>query len=63
MLVQVWNALVLRPEEMIQRHNDGTFYTHAPTDAWGALSQHVSLANSTKYHRLIPTTRRYLLLL
>ena len=36
------------PEEMLQRHQDGTFYTHAPTDMWEAINQHISLAMSTQ---------------
>jgi hypothetical protein len=39
---------VNNPEEMIQKHSNGSFYTHAPIDMWEAINQHVSLATSTK---------------
>ena len=47
--LKVWNALIANPADMLQRHNDGSFYTHAPTDIWEALHQHLSLALSTEY--------------
>ncbi len=37
-----------QPEEMLQQHNNGTFYTHAPIDMWEAINQHLSLAIQTK---------------
>lgn len=44
---KVWNEVVKQPEEMLQKHQDGTFYTHAPIDMWEAINQHISLATST----------------
>jgi hypothetical protein len=45
---KVWESVLRSPEEMLQRHQDGTFYTHAPTDMWEAINQHISLATSTQ---------------
>lgn len=46
--IKVWNSVVNRPEEMLQRNNDGSFYTHAPVDMWEAINQHISLAIATR---------------
>jgi hypothetical protein len=46
--MKVWESVVNNPEEMIQKHSNGSFYTHAPIDMWEAINQHVSLATSTK---------------
>jgi hypothetical protein len=45
--VKVWESVIKNPEEMLQKHNDGSFYTHAPVDMWEAINQHISLATST----------------
>lgn len=45
--IKVWENVISNPEEMLQRHNDGTFFTHTPIDMWEAINQHVSLARST----------------
>lgn len=46
--MKVWSSVVNNPEEMIQKHSNGSFYTHAPIDMWEAINQHMSLATSTK---------------
>lgn len=46
--MKVWESVVNNPEEMLQRHNDGSFFTHAPVDMWEAINQHISLATATK---------------
>jgi hypothetical protein len=46
--MKVWDSVVNNPEEMIQKHSNGSFYTHAPIDMWEAINQHMSLATSTK---------------
>ena len=33
---------------MLQKHQNGSFYTNAPVDMWEAINQHMSLATSTK---------------
>lgn len=56
---KVWESVVRDPEEMLQRHQDGTFYTHAPVDMWEAIHQHVSLASTTRtavLHAMIADT-------
>lgn len=35
------------PAELLQRHQDGTMYTHAPTSMWELLHHHLSLATAT----------------
>jgi len=45
---KVWDSVLRSPEEMLQRHQNGTFYTHAPTDMWEAINQHIQLAMSTQ---------------
>lgn len=45
--MKVWESVVNNPEEMLQRNNDGSFYTHSPVDMWEAINQHISLATST----------------
>jgi hypothetical protein len=44
---KVWNAVESNPEEMLQRHNNGTFFTEAPIQMWLTINQHISLATST----------------
>lgn len=44
---KVWNLFVNNPVEAIQRHQDGSFFTHSPIDIWEALNQHLSRATST----------------
>ncbi|RYY70371.1 hypothetical protein EON63_22685 [archaeon] len=44
---QVWDNVIRQPEEMLQRRNDGSFYTNVPVDMWEAINQHISLATST----------------
>jgi hypothetical protein len=46
--VKVWNNCIASPEEMLQRRNDGTFFTHTPVDMWEAINMHISLATSTR---------------
>jgi len=46
--MKVWQSVVNNPEEMLQRHQKGHFYTHAPIDMWEAINQHISLATSTR---------------
>jgi hypothetical protein len=46
--IKVWESVVNNPEEMLQRNNDGTFFTHSPVDMWEAINQHISLATATK---------------
>lgn len=46
--MKVWDSVVSNPEEMLQRRNDGSFYTHAPIDMWEAINQHIALATATK---------------
>ncbi|KAJ1442692.1 hypothetical protein B484DRAFT_55078 [Ochromonadaceae sp. CCMP2298] len=45
--IKVWESVVNNPEEMLQKHQNGTFYTHAPIDMWEAINQHMSLATAT----------------
>lgn len=45
---KVWDSVLRTPEDMLQRRQDGTFYTHAPTDMWEAVNQHIQLAMSTQ---------------
>eukprot|EP01032_Pedospumella_encystans_P007944 gene7944-9474_t len=45
--MKVWDSVVNKPEEMIQQHSNGSFYTHAPIDMWEAINQHVALATAT----------------
>jgi hypothetical protein len=45
--MKVWSSVVNKPEEMIQQHSNGSFYTHAPIDMWEAINQHVALATAT----------------
>lgn len=44
---KVWKSVASNPEEMLQRHNNGTFFTEAPINMWVAINQHMSLAMST----------------
>jgi hypothetical protein len=46
--MKVWQSVVNNPEEMLQKHQKGHFYTHAPIDMWEAINQHISLATSTR---------------
>jgi hypothetical protein len=46
--MKVWESVVTNPGEMLQQHNDGSFYTHAPVDMWEAINQHMALATATK---------------
>jgi hypothetical protein len=45
--IRVWESVIKNPEEMLQRNNDGSFYTHSPVDMWEAINQHIILATST----------------
>mmetsp|Transcript_2780 Transcript_2780/g.4185 ORF Transcript_2780/g.4185 Transcript_2780/m.4185 type:complete len:1583 (-) Transcript_2780:264-5012(-) len=45
---KVWDTLEENPAETLETHQDGTFYTHAPTDTWELFHHHISLATSTK---------------
>eukprot|EP01033_Poteriospumella_lacustris_P017600 gene17600-12595_t len=44
---KVWQSVESNPEEMLQRHNNGTFFTEAPIQMWMAINQHIALATST----------------
>lgn len=46
--IKVWNTLLQAPGELLQRHHDGSFFTHTPVDMWEALNQHLHLAASTQ---------------
>lgn len=46
--IKVWNNCIANPEEMLQRRNDGTFFTHTPIDMWESINLHISLATSTR---------------
>lgn len=46
--LKVWELLLKNPGEMLQRHNDGSFYTFVPLDTWEALHSHLHLAAETK---------------
>jgi hypothetical protein len=46
-LMKVWKTVENNLEEMLQRHNNGTFYTESPIQMWVAINQHISLATST----------------
>eukprot|EP01038_Epipyxis_sp_PR26KG_P013395 gene13395-17962_t len=45
---KVWEGVLRKPEEMLQRHQDGTFFTDAPIGMWEAINQHIQLATSTQ---------------
>ena len=45
---RVWDTFLVNPAEVLQRHNDGTFFTFNPTDMWEAMNSHISLATSTR---------------
>ena len=45
---QAGRELLKKPTEMVQRRNDGTFFTNAPTEIWLVLNQHLELATATK---------------
>ena len=45
---KVWESVLRNPEEMLQKHQNGTFYTHSPIAIWEAINQHISLAMSTQ---------------
>ena len=41
--LKVWERFTDNPKENVQQHQDGTFYTHVPTDTWEALNQHLKV--------------------
>lgn len=45
---KVWESVLSNPEEMLQQHQNGSFYTHAPIAMWEAINQHIELATSTE---------------
>ena len=45
--LKVWDRFVENPADMLQQHQDGSFYTHVPIDTWEALNQHLKLATAT----------------
>lgn len=45
---KVWERVLRSPQDLLQQHNDGYFYTEAPIGMWEAINQHISLATSTQ---------------
>lgn len=45
---KVWDRVKENPSEMLQRHDDGTFFTHAPRDVWEILHQHINFSFTAK---------------
>jgi hypothetical protein len=44
----VLTELLKKPVDMVQRHQDGSFFTNAPTEMWSTLHQHLELAVMTQ---------------
>lgn len=45
---KVVKDLFQNPEAMLQKHNDGSFFTNAPMEIWSTLHQHLALAAETQ---------------
>lgn len=46
--MKVLETFLEKPGEMLQRHQDGSFFTNVPTDVWQNMHQHLDLAASTR---------------
>lgn len=46
--IKVWDSVLRSPGEMLQQHNDGSFFTFMPMDTWEVLHSHLDLATETR---------------